>query len=211
MPKRSYKLKDFPRKPLYIRWFAKMKQNTAFIGFAGRLIVAHFLTYFFIGLLFYVSGLNVIVYYEQHPQALINALYRDTSSLLVTAGPLFQLLRGFIFALALYPFRTVFLERKFGWLYLWGIFLALAIFAPASAAPGSIEGFVYTNLPISFHLIYLPEIILQTLAFAWLFVVWEKHPVKKLTIPLVVVFLLILLINGFPVLQYLGGLDPNLP
>jgi hypothetical protein len=188
-----------------------MKQNTAFIGFAGRMIVAHFLTYFFIGLLFYVSGLNVIVYYEQHPQALINALYRDTSSLLVTAGPLFQLLRGFIFALALYPFRTVFLERKFGWLYLWGIFLALAIFAPASAAPGSIEGFVYTNLPISFHLIYLPEIMLQTLAFAWLFVVWEKHPVKKLTIPLLVVFFLILLMNGFPVLQYLGGLDPNLP
>jgi hypothetical protein len=194
-----------------MRWFAKMKQNTAFIGFAGRMIVAHFLTYFFIGLLFYVSGLNVIVYYEQHPQALINALYRDTSSLLVTAGPLFQLLRGFIFALALYPFRTVFLERKFGWLYLWGIFLAFAIFAPASAAPGSIEGFVYTNLPISFHLIYLPEIILQTLAFAWLFVVWEKHPVKKLTIPLVVVFFLILLMNSFSVLQYLSGLDPNLP
>ena len=211
MPKRFYILKDFPRKPLYIRGFAQMKQNTAFIGFAARMIVAHFLTYFFIGLLFYVSGLNVIVYYEQHPQALINALCRDTSSLLVTAGPLFQLLRGFIFALALYPFRTVLLERKFGWLYLWGIFLALAIFAPASAAPGSIEGFVYTNLPISFHLIYVPEIILQTLAFAWLFVAWEKHPATKLTIPLVVVFFLILLMNGFPVLQYLGGLDPNLP
>ena len=211
MPKRFCVLKDFPRKPPYRRWFAKMKQNTAFFGFAGRMIVAHFLTYFFIGLLFYVSGLNVIVYYEQHPQALINALYRDTSSLLVTAGPLFQLLRGFIFALALYPFRTVFLERKFGWLYLWGIFLALAILAPASAAPGSIEGFVYTNLPISFHLIYLPEIILQTFAFSWLFVVWEHHQVKKLTIPLVVVFFLILLMNGFPVLQYLSGLDPNLP
>jgi hypothetical protein len=188
-----------------------MKQNTSFIGFAGRMIVAHFLTYFFIGLLFYVSGLNVLTYYEQHPHQLVNALFRETSSLLVMAGPLFQLLRGLIFALTLYPFRTVFLERKFGWLYLWGIFLALAILAPASAAPGSIEGFVYTNLPISFHLIYLPEIILQTLAFAWLFVVWEKHPVKKLTVPLVVVFFLILLMNGLSVFQYLSGLDPNLP
>jgi hypothetical protein len=75
----------------------------------------------------------------------------------------------------------------------------------------NIEGFVYTNLPISFHLIYLPEIILQTFASAWLFIVWEKHPVKKLTVPLVVVFFLILLMNGFPVLQYLSGLDPNLP
>jgi hypothetical protein len=182
-----------------------MKQNTSFISFAGRIIVAHFLTYFFLGLLFYVSGLNVIVYYEQHPQPLVNDLYRETSSLLVTAGPLFQLLRGFIFALALYPFRTIFLERKFGWLFLWGIFLAFAIFAPASAAPGSIEGFVYTNLPMSFHLINLPEIILQTLAFSWLFVVWEKHPVKKLTIPLVVIFFLILLMNGAPILQSLVG------
>jgi hypothetical protein len=180
-----------------------MKQITSFISFAGRLIVAHFLTYFALGLLFYVIGLNVMVYYEQHPQPLVNALFRDTSSLLVSAGPLFQLLRGFIFALVLYPFRTIFLERKLGWLYLWAIFLAFAIFAPASAAPGSIEGFVYTNLPISFHLIYLPEIILQTLAFSWLFVVWERHPGKKLTIPLVVIFFLILLINGFPVLQAL--------
>jgi hypothetical protein len=134
-----------------------MKQNTSFVSFTGRMIVSHFLTYFVIGLLFYVSGLNVIAYYEQHPQATINSLFRDMSSLLVTAGPLFQLMRGFIFALALYPFRTVFLERKFGWLYLWGIFLAFAIFAPSSAAPGSIEGIHYFpeifphNLPARDH------------------------------------------------------------
>ena len=182
-----------------------MKQNASFISFTGRITVAHFLTYFALGLLFYLSGLNVAVYYEQHPQPLVNDLFRQTSSLLVTSGPLFQILRGFIFALALYPFRTIFLERKFGWLYLWGIFLALAIFAPSSAAPGSIEGFVYTNLPLSFHLIYLPEIILQTLAFAYLFVEWEKHPAKKLTIPLVVIFFLILLMNSMPVLLSLTG------
>lgn len=183
--------------------FVNMKQNTSFVSFTGRMIVAHFLTYFVIGLLFYVSGLNVIAYYEQHPQATINALFRDTSSLLVTAGPLFQLIRGFIFALALYPFRTVFLERKFGWLYLWGIFLAFAIFAPSSAAPGSIEGYVYTTFPISFHLMYLLEIILQTFVFSWLFVAWEKRPTKKLTIPLVTIFILILLMSDFPVIQFL--------
>jgi hypothetical protein len=182
-----------------------MKQNTSFIGFAGRMIVAHFLTYFLFGLLFYVSGLNVIAYYEQFPEPLVNALYRETSSLLVTVGPLFQLLRGSIFALALYPFRTSFLERKLGWLYLWGLLLAFAILAPASAAPSSIEGFVYTNLPLSFHLLGLPEIVLQTLAFSGLFVLWERHPVKGLTIPLVVVFFVILLMNAFPLLQHLGG------
>lgn len=177
-----------------------MKHSSSFFGFAGRIIVAHFLTYFALGLLFYLLGLNVVVYYEQHPHPLVNAVFRETSSLLVTAGPLFQLLRGGIFALALYPFRSVILERKFGWLHLWGLFLAFAILAPSSAAPGSIEGWVYTNFPLSFHLIYLPEVLLQTLAFALLFVAWEKHPVKKLTLPLVVVFVLILLMNGLPVL-----------
>ena len=78
--------------------------------------------------------------------------------------------------------------------------------SPATSAPGSIEGYVYTNLPMSFHLIYLPEVVLQTLAFAGLLVVWEKRPIKKLTIPLVVIFFLVLLINSVPVLQtILGG------
>jgi hypothetical protein len=105
-------------------------------------------------------------------------------------------LRGLIFAVALYPFRKVFLEHKWGWLYLWGIFLALAILAPSSAAPGSIEGLVYTNFSTTFHLIYLPEIILQTLAFSGVVVFWESHNAKRLTIPLVVIFVLILLMNA---------------
>ncbi|MBI9050555.1 MAG: hypothetical protein JEZ00_14135 [Anaerolineaceae bacterium] len=176
-----------------------MKQLSPFLGFSGRVIVAHFLTYFCMGLVFYLTGLNVLVYYEQHAEPLVTAFFRPTSSLLVMAGPFFQLLRGGIFALVLYPFRSVFLEKKWGWLYLWGIFLGLAVFAPSSAAPGSIEGFVYTNFPISFHLIYLPEIVIQTLAFAGLVVFWEHYNVKKLTIPLVVVFVLILLVNA-PVL-----------
>lgn len=180
-----------------------MKEDTSWIGFVGRMIVAHFLTYSVLGLVFYLSGLNVVVYYEQHPHPLVNALFRETSSLLVAAGPLFQLLRGFVLAIALFPFQAVFLKRKLGWLYLWGIFLALAILAPSGAAPGSIEGVVYTNLPISFHLIYLPEIILQTLAFSYVFVLWQKHPRRRLTISLVLIFFLILLMNGIPVLQAL--------
>ena len=170
-----------------------MKEDTGFLGFSGRMIAAHFLTYFIIGFIFAIVGLNVMVYYERYPEPLVNDLFRPTSSLWVMAGPLFQLVRGFLFAVVLYPFRKVFLEKKWGWLYLWGIFLVLASLAPSSAAPGSIEGLIYTRLPVSFHLMYLPEIVLQTLIFSGLVVVWEHNQVKKLTIPLVVVFSLILL------------------
>ena len=172
-----------------------MKQNTSFLGFSGRMIVAHFLTYFFMGLVFYLTGLNVVAYYEQHPDPMVTTFFRSSTTQLVMLGPLFQLLRGLIFALVLFPFRKVFLENKRGWLYLWGLFLALAIFAPSSAAPGSIEGWIYTNFSPTFHLIYLPEIIIQTLAFSWLVVFWENHNSKKLTIPLVVIFVLIILMN----------------
>ncbi len=179
--------------------------NVSFLKFSGKVIVSHFLTYFLTGLIFYLIGLNVVVYYETHPTIpLATELFRSTQSLLVTAGPLFQLLRGALFCLALYPFRKVFLEDRKGWLYLWGIFLVFAILAPSSAAPGSIEGLIYTNFPLEFHLMYLPEILIQTLAFSGLLIFWVNHPVKKLTIPLVVLFCLILLMIVPGVLMGLG-------
>ena len=94
------------------------------------------------------------------------------------AGPLFQLIRGPIIGLALFPFRKVFLNEKQGWMLLWGLMLALMIFAPAGA-PGSIEGLVYTRMPLWFHAISLPETILQTLTFSLLLIAWQKRTEKK--------------------------------
>lgn len=172
----------------------------SFFGFSARVIVVQFLTYFFIGFFFFSVGIHVFAYYEANPDPLVTAFHRPSTSPLVMAGPLFQLVRAVIFALALYPFRRIFLERRWGWVYLWGLFLALAIFAPSGEQPGSIEGYVYTNLPVLFHLLYLPEIVLQTLLFSWLVVFWEHHKVKKLTIPLVVVFFAILIMSILGVL-----------
>jgi hypothetical protein len=164
----------------------------SFWGFGGRVIVAQLVTYFLMGVLAVGAGVHVYAYYDANPDPLFTALQRPLESPLVMAGPLFQILRAAIFALALYPFRSVFLERKWGVIYLWGLFLALAVFAPAGEAPGSIEGLVYTNLSGVFHALYLPEIVIQTLAFSWLLVTWEHHKGKKLlTIPLVTVFVLI--------------------
>jgi len=104
---------------------------------------------------------------------------RPTTVPLVMAGSLFQLFRGPIIALALYPFREVFINSRRGWALLWGLLLALMIVAPAGASPGSIEGLVYTKIPLWFHIIALPEVILQTLAFSWLTITWERHAKNK--------------------------------
>jgi len=171
------------------------KENTgSFWGFLGRTIVAQLLTYFLMGMLTIGLGIHIYEYYTANPDPLFNALQRPIESPLVMAGPLFQILRAIIFAIALYPFRSIFLEKKWGVMYLWGLFLALAIFAPAGEAPGSIEGVVYTNLPAMFHLIYLPELIIQTFLFSWLLVTWEHNMGKKLlNIPLITIFILIVL------------------
>lgn len=145
------------------------------LGWIARATVVQFVTYFVFGIIFF----NVFNYAYLYSLPEVSTYLRPTTDPLVMAGPFLQLIRGPIIALALYPVRKVFLEEKHGWLLLWGLMLGLMIFAPAGAAPGSIEGLIYTKIPLWFHAISLPETILQTLTFSWLLVAWQKRTVKK--------------------------------
>jgi hypothetical protein len=44
---------------------------------------------------------------------------RQTDEPIVMAGPLFQPIRGLLFAVAFYPLRSVLFGRKNGWLAMW--------------------------------------------------------------------------------------------
>ncbi|MFI5184497.1 MAG: hypothetical protein ACHQNV_08865 [Vicinamibacteria bacterium] len=70
----------------------------------------------------------------------------------------------------------MFLGGAQGWLKLWGLLMGLAIFSTAGAAPGSVEGMIYTKIPVAHHLLGLPEVLLQTLAFSLLLHAWHRHP-----------------------------------
>jgi hypothetical protein len=119
------------------------------------------------------------------------------------AGPLFQPIRGLLFGGILYFLREPFFQRRRGWLLLWGTLVVIGIISTYGAAPGSLEGMVYTTLPIGFHLRGLPETLLQTLLFSALLFYWVNHPEKKwLTWLLGIVFALVLL---FPALGVLVG------
>lgn len=165
------------------------------LGFVARFTVIHFVTYFVFGLIFS----TVFNYHALFALPEIAIFMRPTNSIWVRAGPLFQLIRGPIMALAIYPFRKVIFDNKRGWILLWGLFVALAILSPAGAAPSSIEGIVYSVFPLWFHLIGLPEILLQTLALSFLFYLWEQNPEeKKISIPFIVIFvvLVVMLVWG---------------
>jgi hypothetical protein len=86
-----------------------------------------------------------------------------------------------ILAATLFLFRRVFLGAPRGWLLLWGLFLGLAILSPVGPSPGSVEGFIYTKVPIRLQMIGWFEALPKTLAFSTLVVGWFARPHRAWT------------------------------
>jgi len=76
----------------------------------------------------------------------------------ILLGPFMQPVRGLNFAIGLWPLRDLLIEKKRGWLILWGLLVTLGILSTPAAAPGSVEGVLYSRLPLWYHLIGRPEI-----------------------------------------------------
>jgi hypothetical protein len=108
-------------------------------------------------------------------QEIIRDFMRPIDSPYVYAGPFLQPLRGLLLAIAIWPIRRVLLEGRFGWLILWNILVMVGILSTPAAAPCSVEGVIYSRLPLWYHLIGLPEILLQTLTFSVLLVWWWRR------------------------------------
>jgi hypothetical protein len=116
-------------------------------------------------------------------------------------GPLFQPLRGILFALVFYPLRGSLFNRKYGWLTIWGLLVIIGIFSTYGPAPASIEGLLYTQVPLWAHLRGLPEVLLQSLAYSLVLFYWVNHSEKRwITWMLVVMFCILM---TFPILGLL--------
>jgi hypothetical protein len=100
---------------------------------------------------------------------------RPTSDHLVMAGPLFQPLRGIIFASALYPLRNVLFGERRGWLILWWLLLALGVLSTFGPAPGSVEGMIYTIIPLRAQILGLWEVLLQSLLLSVVLFYWVNN------------------------------------
>ena len=141
-------------------------------GLTIKTIVVHAVTYFIAGILAY--SLND--YQTTYSQPPLSYLMRPTSDRLVMAGPLFQPIRGLIFALAFYPLRSVLFETRRGWLTLWWLLLALGVFSTFGPAFGSVEGLIYTKLSARSQLLGLWEVVLQSLLFSFILFHWVNQP-----------------------------------
>lgn len=147
----------------------------AFLGFALRVIIAHMATYFILGILMS----NIFDYEEVFKREIIRDYMIPFDEHNITYGPFLQPIRGLIFAIGLWPIRSLLVEKKRGWLILWGLLVTIGILSTPSAAPSSLEGIVYSKIPMWYHLMGLPEITLQTLFFSIWLVWWERQTEKS--------------------------------
>lgn len=136
--------------------------------------VAHFITYFLMGLL----ASMFLNYAERFARPEMVCWMRQLDDPLVMAGPFFQLIRGVIFALAFYPLREILFKER-GWLVMAWILVALGILSTFGPTPGSIEGMVYTVIPITSQLAGWLEVVPQAFLLSGLLFYWVRHPEKR--------------------------------
>lgn len=141
-----------------------------------KTIAVHSVTYFAVG----VTAFLLFDYERLYVESEFRFLMRPTDSRWVMAGPLFQPLRGILFGFVFFLLRDVFFTRKDGWLIMWFVLMVVGLLAAFGPTPGSIEGFVFTTLPVSLHLMSVPEILLQTLLLSFVLHYWVNHSDKRL-------------------------------
>lgn len=138
-----------------------MEKSKKTISFVLYVTFAHVITYFICGVIFS----QLMGYSEWWKKPVVCDYFRTFDGAASAAGPFIQIIRGLLFGFILIPLID-FIKQKSGWLKLWVLFLGIGIIGAPSAAPGSIEGIVYSKLPLAFHFVGLPEVCSQTLLFS---------------------------------------------
>ncbi len=149
--------------------------NKKMWSFVGRFSLVHVLTYVAAGILF----MNLQNYADAFTELEGGEHFRSLDSPVVRAAPILQIIRGVIIALVLYPFYNIFIKNKTGWLKLFAVLWGLTFLGAVEPIPGSIEGFIYTDLTFKEHLIGVPEVTVQMLLFSWIFLKWERINANK--------------------------------
>jgi hypothetical protein len=172
-----------------------MKENQITIfGLTLKSIVSHTLTYFLVGLVASV----VFNYSADFARPELRTYMRQIGDPIIAFGPALQPLRGILFALAFYPLREILFRPKNGWLITWWLLVALGILSTFAPASGSVEGAIYTTLPIAdqFFSGGMLEILMQSFLFSALLYYWVNHPEKRwLNWLLGILFVLVLLMS----------------
>lgn len=174
-------------------------KQPGFAAIAGKTIVTHSISYMLMGIL----ASTLFNYRSLFTEPGLESFMRPFDSPWITAGPALQPIRGLLFGVVFFLLRGCLFGRRRGWLVMWAMLVIVGILSTFGPSPGSIEGAIYTLVPLPVHLRGLPEVVLQALALAFVLTYWVEHPEKRwLTWVLGVCFVLTLV---FPLLGLLFG------
>jgi hypothetical protein len=172
-------------------------------GLAARTIVVHTITYFLMGVLAYFF----LDYAERFARPELACWMKPIDDPLVMAGPLFQPIRGLIFALVFFPLRDVLFGGRHGWAVMWWMLVALGVLSTFGPPPGSVEGLIYTQVPISDQIVGYLEVVPQALLLSVVLCYWVAHPEKRwINVVLGTIFILIM---AMALLGLLVGAPPS--
>jgi hypothetical protein len=155
-----------------------------FLPLAAKTVISHTLTYFLMGAL----AAHFLNYAELLARP--DSGMRPLTDPWVMAGPLFQPLRGLVFALVFYFFREELFGRDRGWFLMAWMLVGLGILSTFGPASGSIEGMIYTTMPMHLQLKGWLEVVPQALLLSALLCYWVNHPKRWLNVALAILFLL---------------------
>ena len=168
--------------------------------FCWRIIAMHMIAY----LVAAISAQLTFDYKELLKSDTLSQIMRPWESPMVALGPLLQSINGFFMALILYRIRKQIVHQKHGWVTLFLIVAGFSIFAPQAPAPGTLEGIIYTKIPVIEHIIGLPECLLYSFLFSSGIVYWYRKPKKIWNILAIVIIVLIGLMSTLGYLASVG-------
>jgi len=176
-------------------------QEHSFISIIAKTTIVHTATYFVMGLL----AFTLLDYTSKYADPAIATFMRQTDDPLIAAGPLLQVGRGLLFGVAFYTLGEVVFAQRNGWLTLWFVLVIFGIVSTFGPAPSSIEGMIYTHLPMWFHWVGLPELVLQAFLLAFLTHYWVNYPARKwLNWLFGLLFLIVILMSASAILVEIG-------
>jgi hypothetical protein len=156
-----------------------------------RITSVHVITYFIVGIL----AMTIFNYKDVFTSGNLGSFMKPTDSPIVALGPGLQVFRGLIFALVLWPFKSIVIDSKYGWFKLWALFIGLSILSTFGPALGSIDGMIYTTIPLKQQILFLPELIIQSFLLSFLIFYWYRNPKKAFTIISIIFVCLILFMS----------------
>jgi hypothetical protein len=151
------------------------ERQITFLGLTIKTIVVHTVTYFIMGLL----ALTILDYRSAFEGSVTREYMRQVSEPIVALGPALQFIRGILFAVVFYLLRDILFRRRNGWLIMWVMLVSLGILSTFGAAPGSVEGLLYTKMPVGLQISGWLEVMTQALLLSVILFYWVNHPEKK--------------------------------